>query len=79
MSVFEKQEPCDSVKIWSREIMTSDMFDFGYRIFQRFNSQIQIGDAGVSGCIYSNGLYAAHAKKTKAGCCVVIVWMENAR
>lgn len=76
MAYFEKQEPCDSVKIWSRQIMTCEMLDYGCAIFKRFNSELQKGDVcGKTGCVYSNHVYAAYAKKTKAGCASVCVEM----
>lgn len=73
MSTFKKSEPCNSVKIWSREIMTLPMFNFGYKSFKRYNDDIQDGDACESGCLYANGDYIAFAKKTKSGCCSVAV------
>lgn len=76
MAYFEKQEPCDSVKIWSRQKMTCEMLDYGFNIFKRFNSELQKGDAcGKTGCGYSNHAYAAYVKKTKAGCASVCVEM----
>jgi hypothetical protein len=76
MADFEKQEPCDSVKIWSRQIMTSEMFDYGFNIFKRFNFDIQNGDVcGKTGCLYTNWAYAAHVHKTKSGLASVCVEM----
>lgn len=77
MAYFEKQEPCDSVRIWSRQIMTNEMLDYGFNIFKRFNSEMQKGYVcGKTGCVYSNPVYAAYAKKTKGGCASVCVEMR---
>lgn len=73
MGCFKKSEPCDSVRIWSREIMTLPMFDYGYKMFRRYNDDIQDGEACESGCIYSNTYYSVLARKTKGGCCSVMV------
>lgn len=76
MSYFEKQEPCESIKIWSRQIMTSEMLDYGFNIFKRFNFEIQKGETcGNTGCMYSNNVYSAYVKKTKSGCASVCVEM----
>lgn len=76
MAYFEKQEPCDSVKVWSRQIMTSEMFDYGFNTFKRFNFDIQKGDVcGKTGCSYSNRVYAAYVRKTKSGLASVCVEM----
>lgn len=76
MAYFEKQEPCDSVKIWSRQIMTDDMMLFGWTMFNRFNRELKTGDVcGDTGCLYSNKFYAAYAKKTKSGLASVCVEM----
>lgn len=76
MAYFEKQEPCNSVKIWSRQKMTTEMLNFGFERFKRFNFEIQRGEVcGKTGCVYSNSAYAAYVKKTKAGCASVCVEM----
>jgi hypothetical protein len=76
MAYFEKQEPCDSVKIWSRQIMTNEMFRYGFNVFKHFNFEIQQGEAcGKTGCAYSNSAYSAYVKKTKAGCASICVEM----
>lgn len=76
MAYFEKQEPCDSVKVWSRQIMTNEMFDYGFNIFKRFNFDIQKGDVcGKTGCLYTNWVYSAYVRKTKSGLASVCVEM----
>lgn len=68
-AIFNKDKPCQSVKIWSRGNMTDDMMLFGWSVFNKFNRDLQRGSAsGRYGCVYSNELYAAYAAKTKGGC-----------
>jgi len=73
MSYFNKEKPCQSVKIWSRQPMTPDMMQFGWSVFNRYNKEIQSGDVSTDGCVYSNKFYAASAKKTKGGCASICV------
>lgn len=76
MSYFNKEKPCQSAKIWSRQDMDSDMFLFGWTVFNKFNKDIQSGDVGVDGCVYSNKFYSAYAVKTKGGCGSICVTKE---
>lgn len=74
MSIFSEEKPCQSVKIWSRQAMDSEMMDFGWTVFNSFNQEIQSGDVSIDGCIYSNEHYSAFAKKTKGGCGSIAVF-----
>lgn len=68
-AIFDKEKPCQSVKIWSRCNMTDNMMLFGWSVFNDFNRDIQSGSvSGKGGCVYSNKFYAAYAVKTKGGC-----------
>lgn len=73
MSDFNEEKPCQSVKIWSRQQMDNDMFLFGWSVFNEFNKDIQLGNVGTDGCIYSNKFFMAYAIKTKGGCGSVCV------
>jgi len=71
--IFNKEKPCQSVKIWSRQNMTDNMMQFGWKVYSDFNRDIQSGSVSIYGCIYSNEFYAAFTKKTKGGCATICV------
>ncbi len=73
MSMFDKEKPCQSVKIWSRQQMDSGMMQFGWSAYHEFNRDLQTGSVSSSVCVYSNKFYSAWIKKTKGGCGSVIV------
>lgn len=77
MSIFEKEKPCQSVKIWSKQEMDSDMMLFGWTVFNRYNKELQTGDVSSEGCVYSNDFFHALAKKTKGGLGSIVVCREK--
>lgn len=74
MRDFGAQDKCNSLKIASRQDMTSEMFDFGIEIFKRFQKDLINGDVcGRAGCAYTRGSISAVAMKTKGGMASIMV------
>ena len=79
MSFFKKDNPCTSIKVWSRQELTDDMLDFGVAVYKQFNRHLFDGECSAAGCGFFNEAkkMSAYAKKTKAGLGSVMVTDES--
>ena len=79
MSTYNKDKPCQSLKIWSDQDLTAEMIDFGVSIYHQYNQDLIEGYANASGCGFFNeksGL-SGFAKKAKGGLGTIFVRKEN--
>ena len=79
MSTYNKDKPCQSLKIWSDQDLTKELIDFGVSIYHQYNQDLINGEASASGCGFFNekSCLSGFAKKTKGGLGTIFVRKEN--
>ena len=79
MSDYNKDKPCQSIKIWSDQDLTKELIEFGVSIYHQYNQDLIEGTASALGCGFFNeakGL-SGFAKKTKGGLGTIFVKKET--
>lgn len=79
MGFFKNDKKCQSLKIWSRGELTSEMANFGVSVFHQFNEDLVNGNCSASGCGFFNSKkkMSAFAKKTPGGLASIMVSVEE--